>query len=275
MKGKTKGKLSKAAVKVSQGLLAAAILVGVAGIAHRAAWAQALVQQQGVLAPMEDTYDFEGEMGQSMTIELQSDEFDTVLVLKGPNGEVLASNDDYGGSLNSTVVIELPESGTYSAIATSFSSQGGSYQIEIRPSSEYEQVFSRAYNLAISEDYDDSIEAYTAAISLDDTDPSAYLGRAESIINRAYLNATVDFSSPSDWPQDVIDAVVADYTKAADLLQQQGDPDSAAALREQLLYFTGTPTPPPPEPGIQPDMPDEPIPVEPDGGIGDGATPLP
>ncbi|MGB3294436.1 MAG: pre-peptidase C-terminal domain-containing protein [Phormidesmis sp.] len=271
--------------RVKQGLMAAAVLTGSIVIAHKAALAQALLQQEGSLAPMEDTYTFDGEMGQSMTIELKSEEFDTVLLLKGPDGEVLTSNDDYGGTLNSTIVIELPESGTYSAIASSFSGQGGSYQIEVRPASEYEQVFSRAYDLSVSEDYDDSIEAYTAAIALDDTVPSAYLGRAEATINRAYLTSSVDIAGPSDLPGEVIDSVVADYLKAADLLEQQGQTGPATSLREQAQYFTGEvpipqpePLVTPPDPAVDPDVPavpEGPMPVEPDGGIGDGATPLP
>lgn len=184
---------------------------------------------------------------------------------------MLTSNDDYGGTLNSTIVIELPEAGTYSAVASSFSGQGGSYQIEVRPASEYEQVFSRAYDLSISEDFADSIEAYTAAIALDDTDPAAYLGRAEARVNQAYINASADVSSPNELPEEVTSAVVEDYLKAADLLDQQGQSGPAASLREQAGYFTedgGA--------GVTPDVPEpEVFPAEPDGGIGDDATPMP
>ena len=260
------GKLPNIApAKLAKGLLAAAVLTGLgAAISRPAAWAQALLQQQGTLAPMEDTYTFEGEAGQTMTIELMSDDFDTVLLLKGPDGEILTSNDDYGVTLNSTIVLELPESGTYSAVASSFSGQGGNYQIEVRPASEYEQVFSRAYELSISEDFNDSIEAYSAAIALDDTDPGAYIGRAEATVNQAYQNADVLIESPSDLPEEVLEAVGADYLKAADLLEQQGQTGPAASLREQAQFFTGdAPTP------------DEPIPVEPNGSIDDGAEPLP
>ena len=272
--------------KVTRGLVAAAALTGVAGIAHQAALAQALLQQEGTLAPMEDAYSFDGDAGQTMTIELQSEDFDPILLLKGPDGEVLTSNDAYGGTLNSTIVIALPEAGTYNAVASSFSGQGGNYQIEIRPASEYEQVFSRAYNLNLSEDYGDSIEAYTAAIELNDTDPSAYFGRADARISQVYLEATEEIATPNDLPQDVVDAVVADYLKAADLLEQQGQAGPAASLREQADYFSGSAGA-----GVTPDVPvdepvdesiDEPVdaietpmPVEPDGGIGDGATPVP
>jgi len=276
--------------KVTRGLVAAAVLTGVAGIAHQAAFAQALLQQDGMLAPMEDAYPFDGDAGQTMTIELQSDDFDPVLLLKGPDGEVLTSNDDYGGTLHSTIVIELPETGIYNAIASSFSGQGGSYQIEVRPASEYEKVFSRAYNLSLSEDYVDSIEAYTAAIALDDTDPSAFFGRADARISQVYLEATEEITEPGDLPQPIVDAVVADYLKAADLLEQQGQAGPATSLREQAEYFTGEPTSSAASDeftiddltgddltgdGLSDGFNGEMMPVEPEGGIGDGATPIP
>ncbi|MGB3570710.1 MAG: PPC domain-containing protein [Phormidesmis sp.] len=268
--------------KVTQGLVAAAVLTSAAAIAQQAALAQTLLQQEGTLAPMEDAYPFEGDAGQTMTIELESEDFDTILLLKGPDGEIITSNDDYGGTLNSTIVFELPTAGTYSAVASSFSGQGGSYQIEVRPASEYEKVFSRAYDFSISENYIESIEAYTAAIEIDDTDPGAYLGRAEARINQAYITSDMDITGPTDLPTDTIDAVVSDYLKAADLLDQQGQTGPAASLREQAQYFTGeldagtTPDSFEPEVIPAPETPEpEVMPVEPDGGIGDAATPLP
>lgn len=266
MKGKLKSLFPTAnpftAGAIAKGFAAAAVLAGVAGIAHRAALAQAeaLLQQQGTLAPMEDTYTFEGEQGQTMTIELQSEDFDPVLLLKGPDGEVFTSNDDYGGTLNSTIVVELPDTGTYSAVASSFSGQGGNYQIEVRPSSEYEKVFSRAYNLSVSEDFADAIEAYTAAIALNDSDPGAYLGRAEARLSQAYMESTIDITDPADLPKELTDQIVADFLKAADLLEQQGQSGPAASLREQAGYFAGEVPPrnePQPQGSEQPSAPAE------------------
>ena len=256
----------------ARGLLAVAVMTGVAGIAHKAAFAQALLQQQGTLAPMQDAYTFEGKAGQVMTIELKSEEFDTLLSLKGPDGQVITSNDDYGGTLNSTIVLKLPTSGEYSAIASSFAGDGGSYQIEVRPASEYEQVFSRAYNLSLSEKYGDAIEAYTAAIALSDTDPGAYLGRAEAVIGQAYLTTGTGTTSPEDLPKDVINKVVADFLKAADLLEQQGQSGPAESLREQSQYFLGEPPSASPAPAAP--APSTLLPAGPNGGTGDRAVPL-
>lgn len=289
MKGRSlfKAMPQKLAGNTAKGLMALAVLAGVAGVAHKSAWAQAILKQQGTLAPMEDVYSFEGEAGQAMTIDLESEDFDTVLLLRGPDDEILTSNDDFGRNFNSRIVIELPETGTYSAVATSFSNQGGNYNIEVRPASEYEQVFSRAFDLIVSEDFGEAAEAFTAAIALDDTDPNAYLGRAEAVVNEAYIFSEVNISGPQDLPEDTIQAIVADYLKAADLFEQQGEADIADSLREQTQFFTGEPeeaTPagepsvdPAVEPAAEPTEPatEEMMPVEPDGGIGDGATPIP
>lgn len=269
LESKLANKKTNRAIKA---MLAAFVLAGLSGAAHRAAVAQSLLQQNGNLAPMEDTYTFDGEAGQTMTIELESADFDTVLQLKGPDGELLTSNDDYGVTLNSTIVIELPETGTYSAIATSYSGLGGSYQIEVRPTSEYEQVFNRAYEFTLSEDYGNAVEAYSNAIALNDTDPSAYIGRAEASLSNAYLEFTDEAGDLEDLPDEVLEVVAADYNKAADLLDQQGQTGPADSLREQARYFMGEDV----QPGATPDPEanQDPIPVEPNGGIGDGATPL-
>ena len=300
LEGKLTHRTTRQAIK---GLLAAFVLAGVAGVAPKPVFAQALLEKEGTLAPMEDTYTFDGQAGQTLTIELEGD-FDTVLQLKGPDGQLLTSNDDYGVTLNSTIVIELPATGTYSAIATSYDGLGGTYQIEVRPTSEYEMVFNRAYELAISEDYPNAVEAYTAAIELNETDPGAYIGRAEATLSRAYLSFTDATGDLDDLPPEVLTAVAADYNKAADLLDQQGQTGPASSLREQAQYFIGEETPagvavpteevspdeaPTPqseddaadevieEPGgsLDPSVEPEMMPVEPDGGIGDGAEPLP
>jgi hypothetical protein len=55
---------------------------------------------------------------------LESEAFDPVLSLRGPDDAEIAFNDDFGGTLNSKITIELPEDGVYSVVARSFSGQG-------------------------------------------------------------------------------------------------------------------------------------------------------
>ncbi|MGJ3251897.1 MAG: PPC domain-containing protein [Elainellaceae cyanobacterium] len=94
---------------------------------------QVILQQQGRLTAddsilpsdgsLYDEYSFEGRAGQQITISLESSDFDTYLILLGPNNEVLAQNDDVSATnLNSSLTVTLPSNGTYRVIANSYSS---------------------------------------------------------------------------------------------------------------------------------------------------------
>lgn len=66
-------------------------------------------------------FTFEAEAGQRVSIALNSDDFDTYLVLVDSEGNVLDVDDDGGDSLNSLLTgYMLPTNGTYGVIATSF-----------------------------------------------------------------------------------------------------------------------------------------------------------
>ncbi|MGF1538539.1 MAG: trypsin-like peptidase domain-containing protein [Elainellaceae cyanobacterium] len=77
---------------------------------------------------------FEGRAGQAVTIAMESREFDPYLILLGPNGRVLGQNNDFGAdTVNASLTLILPETGTYRAIANAATSQGrGRYRITIR-----------------------------------------------------------------------------------------------------------------------------------------------
>ncbi len=97
----------------------------------------ALSQNSSVLPSDGSLYEehfFEGQAGQSVTITMESNEFDTYLMLVDPNGEVIAQNDDSGSStLNSSITLTLPQSGTYRIIANSYDSTGrGRYSLRVR-----------------------------------------------------------------------------------------------------------------------------------------------
>ena len=77
-----------------------------------------------------DSYDFEGRPGQSVTLDLRSDEFDAYLILRQPNGEAL-TNDDTDGS-NSRIEVTLPEAGNYEVVVSSFAGgETGEYRLNI------------------------------------------------------------------------------------------------------------------------------------------------
>ena len=79
-----------------------------------------------------DSYSFEGRPGQRVTLDLRSDEFDTYLILRSPNGESLA-NDDAENTSHSSIETELTELGSYEVIVTSFvAAETGGYVLNIR-----------------------------------------------------------------------------------------------------------------------------------------------
>ena len=78
-------------------------------------------------------YEFSGEAGQEVRIQLESSDFDTYLILIGPDDQPLAENDDRNrGDTNSELVLNLPATGTYRIVANAFDSRGrGDYQVAV------------------------------------------------------------------------------------------------------------------------------------------------
>jgi len=78
-----------------------------------------------------DSYTFQGRPGQSVSVDLQSDNFDTYLILRGPNGE-RESNDDFESTTRSRIETQLSDSGTYEVFVTSFAAaETGDYSLRI------------------------------------------------------------------------------------------------------------------------------------------------
>lgn len=77
---------------------------------------------------------FEGRAGQSVTINLASQDFDTYLALVDPDEKVIGENDDISRSNpNSQVSVILRRSGTYTVIVNAYDRQGrGRYFLTIR-----------------------------------------------------------------------------------------------------------------------------------------------
>jgi len=98
-------------------------------------------QIQGTLGPgdgalatgeLRDLYTFDGQAGVPVDIELQSAQFDAYLMLVSPSGQQW-ENDDANGTINSQILMSLPETGTYRIVATSYrSGESGSYLLKLR-----------------------------------------------------------------------------------------------------------------------------------------------
>ncbi|PSB13552.1 serine protease [filamentous cyanobacterium CCP2] len=102
-----------------------------------------LLQTEGLLGESSRTlqdgslyeeHTFYGTAGQTVTISLESNEFDTYLILLGPSDQVVGENDDASSStLNSSLTVTLPVTGTYRIIANAYDSSGrGQYLLTVR-----------------------------------------------------------------------------------------------------------------------------------------------
>jgi tetratricopeptide (TPR) repeat protein len=225
------------------GLVAAAVLaisgsclLGAVGEAK----AQTILEEQGTIEPAEQEYTLDISEGDVLAIIVTSEDFDTVVSLVAPDGEEVAFNDDFGGTLNSRIVYTATASGNYTIVAKSFDGQGGDYSLEVRPASEYEVAYSDAEMSIQEQDYEGAIAAYSDAISLAPEDPEAYLGRADAYFGQAQAELEAEgmfLEDPSDLSPDIRDAIIADFEMAAELYEAEGDSFTAQSLREQIQYI--------------------------------------
>jgi tetratricopeptide (TPR) repeat protein len=215
-------------------VIASAALAGLlASTATLPTQADTVLQEAGTIYPAESTYPFDGTAGQTITISLESADFDPVLTLLDPSKTEIASNDDFGGTLNAKIIVTLPADGTYTVVAKSFSGQGGDYDLVVRSSTEFEMTYAEAETLALAEDYAGAIAAYTKAIEIDPNQSSAYLGRAQAILGQVYVDQGEAIEGPEDIPLEVRELVISDFEQAANLLEAGGSVDWAVSLREQ------------------------------------------
>ncbi|MEZ2225304.1 MULTISPECIES: trypsin-like peptidase domain-containing protein [unclassified Microcoleus] len=106
--------------------------------------ARAILQEEGTLAPgaqvlpsdnsLYREYTFEGRSGQSVDISLESKEFDPYVALFGPNGRLVAENDDESDATkNASLSVTLPATGRYRVIVNAYDASGrGRYTLTVR-----------------------------------------------------------------------------------------------------------------------------------------------
>lgn len=83
--------------------------------------------------PAVDFYQFVGSDQYTVTIDMQSAQFDTFLVLLDGDANVLASDDDGGPGSNSRITFTLPEDDTFVIAASSFGiGEEGKYTLNLR-----------------------------------------------------------------------------------------------------------------------------------------------
>jgi hypothetical protein len=79
-----------------------------------------------------DIFAFEGEAGQSVTINMRSDAFDTYLILSSPGGVKIQNDDHENSSSHSRIEMTLAETGRYRIYATSYQpGKSGNYSVSL------------------------------------------------------------------------------------------------------------------------------------------------
>jgi hypothetical protein len=76
-------------------------------------------------------WSFEARAGESVTIDLTSDDFDSYLQIVGPGLSQL-TDDDSGDGLNSRLSVSFPEDGVYRVIASSLGGDSGRFTLRLR-----------------------------------------------------------------------------------------------------------------------------------------------
>ena len=84
-----------------------------------------------------ELFDFVGSRNDAVTIEMEAASGDTYLILEGPDGTILAQNDDIGGSnYNSRIERTLNRTGGYTIVATSYDQSTFGYRLSLSSSSD-------------------------------------------------------------------------------------------------------------------------------------------
>jgi S1-C subfamily serine protease len=79
-----------------------------------------------------NAYVFEGRAGQSVSIEMLSQEIDPYLILFSPDNDFYIEDDDSAGNYNAGLSVELPYTGEYIILANSYAEgEAGSYQLSL------------------------------------------------------------------------------------------------------------------------------------------------
>jgi hypothetical protein len=79
-----------------------------------------------------DTYTFEGQAGQAVQVDMMSTAVDPYLIVQAPSGRQVENDDVQPGNRNARVALQLPESGTYRVLCTTYQpGETGAYDVAL------------------------------------------------------------------------------------------------------------------------------------------------
>ena len=77
-----------------------------------------------------DTFTFPGQAGENLGVSVVSDDFDTMMTLVAPSGEIIENDDGPDGSTNSRIDTLLTETGEYTLLVNGYEPDaGGAYEV--------------------------------------------------------------------------------------------------------------------------------------------------
>jgi tetratricopeptide (TPR) repeat protein len=186
-----------------------------------------ILREEAVLQPIYQEHTFTATAGEPIRISVTSDQFDTVLSLVNPDGEEIAYNDDYGGSLNSTIITTVPADGTYTIQVRAFGgSQFGDYTLTVSVATPYEAAYGEGWSLYLSGEYDAALEALDRAIALDPDQPDAYLTRVD------VLYALAQQLRPEERQ-----AIIDNYRQLQQVYERNGNAEAAQSIQAEIEFL--------------------------------------
>jgi hypothetical protein len=78
-----------------------------------------------------DTVPYQAAEGETVVVDLVSDDFDALLFVASPEGIILGDDDDSGEGSNARVTVTFPEDGLYEIRATSYAEATGDYVLTV------------------------------------------------------------------------------------------------------------------------------------------------
>lgn len=95
-----------------------------------------------------ELYEFYGESGQQITIELISSEFDAFLFVFNAADKILAEDDDGGEDDNARIIVTLPDAGIYRVMVNTYNSgETGQYRLSLQATTEEDLALLEAERL--------------------------------------------------------------------------------------------------------------------------------
>ncbi|MEM6253212.1 MAG: tetratricopeptide repeat protein [Cyanobacteria bacterium P01_D01_bin.156] len=189
-----------------------------------------------------DEYQFEVEAGDAVVITLESEAFDTYLLLSDEAGEFIATNDDFADATNSAIGIVLSEAGTYLVGANAYEANiQGNYSLRVEKTSaddprvlwsEADRFKVRGVATAGQNNYLDALTLFQQALTRYQDISDVY--STSKTLRRAIATTVQSISSMhrllGNYPESL-----SYYTQALALLEEiESDYGSSEALRTSL-----------------------------------------